>query len=137
MRLRQSGDAAVLVSIEWGPGVPEILTPQDGQIHEFNPIEVSLGPNEDSDGHAFEYVVSIYGDESQPILIGSIDAEGDGSATYTAETRLEEDRGYNVVVYAEDEFGARSESTIHRFFLSSENDPPSRPNRSVRRIWHR
>ena len=109
------------------PGIPEILTPQDGRIHEFNPIEVSLGPNEDSDGHAFEYVVSIYGDESQPILVGSVDAEDDGSATYTAETRLEEDRGYNVVVYAEDEFGARSESTIHRFFLSSENDPPSRP----------
>lgn len=109
------------------PGMPTILLPEDRALYDQNPLRVSMGENEDEDGHDFKYVLSVYGEDVNPLVVGQVDAEADGSAIFESDVRLGEDRGYNLVVYAEDELGARSESAIHQFFLSSENNPPSRP----------
>jgi hypothetical protein len=110
------------------PSAPEILSPQASEILDTNPIEIEFGGSVDPDGHDFTYGVSVYGDETDPVLVGTAQPDEDGSALFVGEALLDEDRGYDLVVYAEDEFGARSDTTIRRVFLSSENDAPSKPD---------
>ena len=114
-------------AINKAPNAPEIRTPAPSEILETNPIEVELGGSIDPDGHDFTYGLRVYGDEMDPVVVGTVQPTEDGSALFISEARLDEDRGYDLVVYAEDEFGARSDTTIRRVFLSSENDAPSKP----------
>ena len=46
---------------------------------------------------------------------------------YRTDVELDEDRFYELVVTLEDDEGVRSSSALHRFFLSSADDPPSAP----------
>jgi hypothetical protein len=109
------------------PTAPEINRPEVDSILTSNPLDILIGGSEDPDGHSFSYGVSVYADDLEPILVGTAEPDTEGDARFVAEETLEEDRGYDLIVFAEDEFGARSDSTIHRFFLSSENDPPTTP----------
>ncbi len=109
----------IIDALNKAPSAPEIVNPASGTILTSNPIEVLIAGSDDPDGHAFSYALSVYAEALEPILMGTVEPDADGEARFVAAETLEEDRGYDLVVYAEDEFGARSDSTIHRFFLSS------------------